>query len=117
MSNAQTRAILHHLQRKYISWLYTSSRHQAVVVFLPPLVSEGTDTNHRHHHNVAERGQHGDPQPDGVAGHLPIVLCFRGPGVARVEVRGRRLQGRVAVVRRIHEGSSDGREVLQEKER
>lgn len=85
--------------------------------FCRHMMSEGTDTNHRHHHNVAKGGQHGDPQPDGVAGHLPIILCFRGPGVAGVEVGGGRLQRRVAVVRRIHEGSTDGREVLQETER
>lgn len=85
-------------------------------MFLHPSLSEGTDTNHRHHHNVAKRGQYGDPQPDGVTGHLPIILCFRGPGVAGVEVGGGRLQGRVAVVWRIHEGSTDGREVLRERE-
>lgn len=117
MQNAQSQAILHHLQRKSFSRLYTFSRQQAVVVFPPPRLSEGTHTNHRHHHNVAKRGQHGDPQPDGVAGHLPIVLCFRGSGVASVEVGGGRLQRRVAVVRRIHEGSTDGWEVLREKER
>ena len=76
------------------------------------MLSEGTGTNHGHHHYVPDSCQYGDPEPNGVAGHFPIILCFWGSRVAGVEVGGRRLQGRVAIVRRIHEGPAHSREML-----
>lgn len=81
------------------------------------MFSEGTGTNHSHHHYVADSRQHGDPQPDGVAGHFPIILCFRGSRIAGVEIGRGRLQGSVAVVRRIHEGPAYSREMLKETRR
>ena len=64
--------------------------------------SEGTGADHRHHNNVPNRRQDSDPQPDSVTGDFPIILCFRRAGTGHVEVGGGSLQGRVAIVRRIH---------------
>lgn len=82
---------------------------------LTSILSEGTGANHGHHHYVPNGRQHSNPQPDGVAGHFAVILRFRGAGVAGVEVGGRRLQGRVAIVGRIHEGAAHSREMLPGK--
>lgn len=79
---------------------------------LASISSEGTGANHSHHHYVADGCQHSNPQPNGVTGHFPIILCFWGSRVASVEVGGGRLQGRVAIVWRIHEGPAHSREML-----
>lgn len=79
-------------------------------------LSEGTDTNHSHHHYVANRCQHSNPQPNGVTGHFPIILCFWGSRAAGVQVGGGRLQGRVAVIGRIHEGPAHSRVMLSRRE-
>lgn len=78
------------------------------------VVSEGTGTDHSHHHYVADSCQHSNPQPNGVAGHFPIVLGVWRSRIAGVEVWGRRLQGHVAIVWRIHEGPTDSWEMLLE---
>lgn len=79
-------------------------------------LSEGTDTNHSHHHYVANSCQYSNPQPNGVTGHFPIILCFWGSRAAGVQVGGGRLQGRIAVIRRIHEGPADNRVMLSRRE-
>ncbi len=107
-------------EEKYILRIYKISHHSTAAVFLlhSSILSEGTGANHSHHHYVANGCQYSDPQPNGVTGHFPIILCFGGSRVAGVEVGGWRLQGRVAIVRRIHEGPAHSREMLSgERER
>lgn len=101
-------------EEKYILRIYKISHHPTAAGFLlhSSILSEGTGANHSHHHYVADGCQHSDPQPNGVTGHFPIILCFGGSRVTGVEVGGGRLQGRVAVVRRIHEGPAHSREML-----
>lgn len=93
--------------------IYMRVHHQAEEV--RPISSEGTGANHRHHNDVSNSGQDGDPQPNSVTGHFPILLGFWRSWAASIEIGGGCLQGRVAIVRRIHEGSAHSREVLQKR--
>lgn len=95
--------------------MYMTFHYPTAAVFPLSILSEGTGTNHSHHHYVANSCQHSDPQPDGVTGHFSIILCFWGTRVAGVEIGGGRLQGRVAVIWRIHEGPAYSREMLSGK--
>lgn len=110
--------LFYHISRESIFSKYTRvamSDSSRIFLFHSSTLSEGTGTNHSHHHYVANCCQDSNPQPNGVTGHFAVILGFRGPRIAGVEVGRRRLQGRVAVVRRIHEGPAHSRELLPGK--
>lgn len=114
---SKSKATSYHFWRKIdFQDIFDFSLSHSSSIFAPvSILSEGTGTNHSHHHYVADGCQHGDPQPDGVTGHFSIVLCFGGTRVAGVEIGGGRLQGRVTVIRRIHEGPAHSWEILSGK--
>lgn len=81
-------------------------------VFVCMCSSEGAGIDDAHHHNVANGGNDGDPEPDGIAGHrlgLVLLAVYRGGRGSGVDA-GRGVEERVlaAVViigRGVHEGS------------
>ena len=86
--------------------------HVRELVFVCMCPSEGAGVDDAHHHNVANGGDDGDPEPDGIAGHrlrLVLLAVYRGGRGSGVDagwwVEERVLAAVVVIGRGVHEGS------------